>query len=69
MDDCISRQAVLDKINEVCFSNEWIGFRVDYGSNGQRDYIIKYIKSLPSVEPASSHIDCEDCVFYPSDDD
>lgn len=31
--------------------------------------LIREIDSLPSVEPASSHFDCEDCMFYPSDDD
>lgn len=52
-DDCISRQAVLDKINEVCFSKEkkWIDFRASWGSNGQRDLIIEFIESLPSVTP------------------
>lgn len=53
-DDYVSRRAILDKIKEVCFSKEWIDFRVDFGSNGQRDYIIKYIESLPSVEPTMS---------------
>lgn len=52
-DNCISRQAVLNKINEVCFSEEkeWIDFRVSWGSNGQRDLIIEFIESLPSVTP------------------
>ena len=42
---------VLDKIKEVCFSNEqkWVDFRVSQGSNGQRDLIIKFIESLLSV--------------------
>lgn len=50
-EDCISRQAVLDKINEVCFSDEWLEYRLSYGSNGERDYIIKFIEWLPSVQP------------------
>ncbi len=50
-EDVISRQAVLSKIKEVCFSEEWIQFRVDKGSNGQRDFLINYIKQLPSVTP------------------
>ena len=51
--DVISRQIVIDKIKEVCFSKEqkWINFRLSYGSNGQRDYIIKFIESLPCVKP------------------
>ena len=50
-DDAISRKMVLDKIKEVCFSREqkWVDFRVSYGSNGQRDLIIKFIESLPSI--------------------
>ena len=52
-DDYISRQAVLDKIKEVCLSREqeWIDFRVSYGFSGQRDYILKFVESLPCVEP------------------
>lgn len=52
-EDTISRQAVLDEISEVCFSRsqEWIEFRINHGSNGERDLIINYIKHLPSVQP------------------
>lgn len=50
---CISRQAVLDKIKEVCFSKEWLEFRCRNGSNGQRDFIINYIEQLPSITPQS----------------
>jgi hypothetical protein len=52
-EDAISRQAVLDKIKEVCFSTEkeWVDFRVSYGSNGQRDFIVNFIESLPSIQP------------------
>ena len=51
--DAISRKVVLNKIKEVCFSREkeWIDFRVSQGSNGQRDFIIKFIESLPPVTP------------------
>lgn len=49
--DCISRQEVLSEIETVCFSKEWIKFRLDNGSNGERDYIINYIKELPPVQP------------------
>ena len=50
-DDCVSRQAILDKIKEVCFSKKWVQFRVDNGSNGQRDFLINYIEQLPSMTP------------------
>lgn len=52
-DDCVSREAVLDIIKEVCFSKEqkWVDFRVSHGSNGQRDLIINFIESLPPVTP------------------
>lgn len=49
--DVISRQALLSEIETVCFSKEWIKFRADYGRNGTRDYIINYIKQMPSVKP------------------
>lgn len=51
-EDCISRKAVLDKINEICFSREQasVDFRVAQGSNGQRDLIINFIENLPSVQ-------------------
>ena len=51
-EDTISRQTILDKIKEVCFSKEWIEYRVNYGSNGTRDYLISFIENLPSVQPA-----------------
>lgn len=50
-EEAISRQAVLSKIKEVCFSEEWGQFRVDNGSNGQRDFLINYIEQLPPVTP------------------
>ena len=50
-EDAISRKSVLSKIKEVCFSKEWVQFRVDKGSNGQRDFLINYIEQLPSVTP------------------
>lgn len=53
-EDSISRQAVLSKIKEVCFSKEWLQFRVDKGSNGQRDFLINYIEQLPSVTPQTN---------------
>lgn len=57
----IQRQAVLDKINEVCFSKEqkWVDFRVSQGSNGQRDFLINYIEQLSSVKPQEQ---CDDAI-------
>lgn len=51
-ENCISKKAVLDKINEICFSREQeaVDFRVSQGSNGQRDLIINFIENLPSVQ-------------------
>ncbi len=50
-EDTISRQVVLDKIKEVCFSKEqkWVDFRVSQGSNGERDFIINFIETLPGL--------------------
>lgn len=35
---------ILSFIEAVCFSKEYLQFRVNQGSNGQRDLIIKMIK-------------------------
>lgn len=35
---------ILTMIEEICFSQEYRNFRVDNGSNGQRDLIISKIK-------------------------
>ena len=55
-EDAVSRKSILDKIEEVCFSKkqEWVDFRVSQGSNGQRDLIIKFIESLPSIQQKPS---------------
>lgn len=55
-EDAVSRKAILDKIMEICFSKEWIDFRVSYGTNGQRDFIIKFIEELPPVTPTRKWI-------------
>ena len=57
-EDAISRQAVLSKIKEVCFSEEWASFRVDNGSNGQRDFLINYIEQL---QPVNQQEPCSNC--------
>lgn len=61
-EDAISRQAVLSKIKEVCFSEEWEQFRVDNGSNGQRDFLINYIEQLSSVSSSENPNKCEDAI-------
>lgn len=35
---------ILTMIESICFSEEYSSFRLDRGSNGQRDLIIKKIK-------------------------
>ena len=35
---------ILSIIEYVCFSNKFRDYRVNYGSNGQRDFIIDAIK-------------------------
>ncbi len=41
---------ILSVIEEVCFSRAYIKFRADNGSNGQRNYIINYIKKKYDIE-------------------
>lgn len=50
-ENAVNRWAILNKIKEVCFSKEWVQFRANYGSNGQRDFLINYIKQLPPIMP------------------
>lgn len=40
---------VLSIIEEICFSEKYLRYRVDNGSNGQRDLIIKKIKEKYDV--------------------
>ena len=54
--DVISREAVLNKINEICFSKEWTKFRVEYGSKGQIDNIINFVETLSPVTPQQKWI-------------
>ena len=41
---------ILSFIEEVCFSSAWIDFRVNQGSNGQRDFIINWIKNKYNIK-------------------
>lgn len=40
---------ILSMIEQVCFSDEYLEYRCNYGSNGQRDLIIKLIKQKYNV--------------------
>lgn len=43
-------QEILNMINEIYFSEQYKKFRLDNGSNGQRDLIIKKIKETYGIE-------------------
>lgn len=40
---------ILNMIELVCFSKEYLEYRCNYGSNGQRDLIIRLIKQRYDV--------------------
>ena len=40
---------ILTMIEKICFSKEYFEYRVNYGSNGQRDLIINSIRKLYGV--------------------
>ena len=40
---------ILSMIEEVCFSKKFRDYRVNYGSNGERDFIINAIKTRYEV--------------------
>ena len=40
---------ILNIIEEICFSDEYKDFRINNGSNGQRDLIIKTIQEKYQV--------------------
>lgn len=46
----IDADELLKTIEKVCFSPEWARFRVDFGSKGERDYIIREIVNAPTIE-------------------
>ena len=50
MSDLISREALKEFINEVCFSKEWAKYRADKGTRGQIECILTYIENAPTVE-------------------
>lgn len=40
---------ILSMIEKICFSEEFMEYRVNNGSNGQRDLIIENIKKIYSI--------------------
>ena len=42
----IDADTIINEMNKVFFSDEMAEFRINYGSNGVRDYILTYIKHL-----------------------
>ena len=46
----IDADELIKTIEKVCFSPEWARFRVNFGSNGERDYIINEIVNAPTIE-------------------
>lgn len=52
-DKCIERRVareVLNIIERICFSAEYKSYRMDHGSNGQRDLILQMIKEKYDVK-------------------
>jgi hypothetical protein len=52
-DKCIERRVareILNIIERICFSEEYKSYRVDYGSNGERDLVLKMIKEKYNVK-------------------
>jgi len=45
----ITAREILNIIEEICFSEHYLEFRVNKGSNGQRDLIIRLIKEKYGV--------------------
>ena len=41
---------ILSIIEEICFSEKYFQYRVDYGTNGRRDLIIANIKEKYGIE-------------------
>ena len=46
----IDADELIKTIEKVCFSPEWARFRADFGSRGERDYIIREIVNAPTIE-------------------
>lgn len=51
-EECIKRRVareILNIIERICFSEEFKEYRINYGSNGERDLILKTIKDNYNV--------------------
>lgn len=53
----IDADALKEFINEVCFSAEWVKYRVDNGSKGQIECILTYIDNAPTVDTTCPNCD------------
>jgi hypothetical protein len=52
-DKCIERRTareILNIIEQICFSEEYKEYRIGYGSNGERDLIIRMIQEKYKVK-------------------
>ena len=45
----ITARKILSMIEHICFSEEFREYRINYGSNGTRDLIIKTIKKYYDI--------------------
>lgn len=46
--DLISRKAVLDMMDKIFFGEDFVEFRVEYGSQGAMYYAMNFAKKLPT---------------------
>lgn len=52
-DKCIERRVareILNIIERICYSEEYKSYRASYGSNGERDLILRMIKEKYDVK-------------------
>lgn len=59
MSKYINKDEVLAEMGKLFFSEEMQTFRLDNGFYGQRDYIINYVRNLPTVENKSMQVELE----------
>ena len=46
----ITAREILNIIEEICFSEDYVNFRINQGSRGQRDLIIEKIKEKYDIK-------------------
>lgn len=51
----IDADALKKVIEEIYFSDKWLNFRVNYGSNGVRDVILDLVTNTPAVIEERRH--------------